>query len=86
MNELNGATRRGTVLNGALFLSPVKAGIFVIAIPPEIKLLKIKLERRGGNVYNTWPLIGLRNKRKEKQDGSYSDTRGGIQGACRARG
>ena len=32
MNALNVATRRGTVLNGTLFLSPVKADILVIAI------------------------------------------------------
>ena len=32
MNELNVATRRGTVLNGALFLSPGRADTLVIAI------------------------------------------------------
>ena len=32
MNELNVATRRGTVLNGALFLSLGRADTLVIAI------------------------------------------------------
>ncbi|MBQ8124721.1 MAG: hypothetical protein IJ173_02420 [Kiritimatiellae bacterium] len=32
MDNLNVATRRGTVLNGALFLSPGKADTLVIAI------------------------------------------------------